>query len=230
MRRIISLFIAVLLLSSMAFAETDIHVTGSATVQLSADYAVISLGVQAREKSVLKAQSQVNETMLKIRAALEVLGIEKQSFSTDSIRISTYYESSRVKVDYYSASQTFMVKTTDLNTIGQLIDTAFANGATALTDISYYASDTSSAQAQAADLAVKDAKAKADVLAKSLGLKITGVSSVSQNTGYSSNLMSNYNFAPEPTLSDDYSPTLVQPNKINVSVSVTIDFIAEEVE
>lgn len=230
MRRIISLFIAVLLLSSIAFAETDIHVTGSATVQLSADYAVISLGVQAREKSVLKAQSQVNETMLKIRAALEELGIEKQSFSTDSIRISTYYESSRVKVDYYSASQTFMVKTTDLNTIGQLIDAAFANGATALNSISYYANDTSSAQAQAADLAVKDAKAKANVIAKSLDLKIIGVSSVSQNTGYSSNLMSNYNFAPEPTLSDDYSPTLVQPNKINVSVSVTIDFIAEEVQ
>ena len=72
MKKILALFIAVFLLAavSSAIAETKITVSGTGEVRVSADTAVISLGVNARDKDVLKAQQNVNETIAAIRKAL----------------------------------------------------------------------------------------------------------------------------------------------------------------
>ena len=231
MRKVLSLILAIMLLSVSAFAETQISVSGSGTVQMRAEYAVISLGVQMRGKTVMKAQSQVNETIQAVRSAMAEFGIEETDISTDRISIYTSYESSRSKVDYYSASQTLQIKVSDLTRIGAVIDAAFGAGANSLGSIDYYANDTKAASDQAAVIAVQDAKAKAEVLAAALGLKITGVQSISQSTGYSSRtLMSNYSFTLEAAAADEYTPTLVQPDKISVSVNVSIVFTAEDAQ
>ena len=47
-------------------------------VRVSADTAVISLGVNARDKDVLKAQQKVNETIAAIRAALIEKGVKEE--------------------------------------------------------------------------------------------------------------------------------------------------------
>ena len=229
MRKMLLIVLALLLAALPALAESQISVSGSGTVQIHADYAVVTLGVQAREKSVLKAQSKVNETIQEVRDALAECGIGETDFSTDRINIYASYEYSRNKVDYYNANHTLQIKVTDLTRIGAVIDAAFGAGATSLSSIEYYANDTAEARNQAAILAVQDARAKADVLAEALGLKITGVESVSQSAGYSSGvLMSNYSFTLDAgAAAEEYTPTLVQPDKISVSVNVNITFTAE---
>ena len=70
MRRILSVFLAALLLltfSSAALADPEITVNGNGEVLVSADVAVISLGVSARDRDVLKAQAKVNEAIAAIR-------------------------------------------------------------------------------------------------------------------------------------------------------------------
>ena len=46
---------------SIEIRETRIAVNGTGEVRVSADTAVISLGVNSRDKDVLKAQQKVNE-------------------------------------------------------------------------------------------------------------------------------------------------------------------------
>ena len=62
MKKLITLFIAlfILLTAVPIMAETKITVSGTGEVRVSADTAVISLGVSARDKDVLKAQQKVN--------------------------------------------------------------------------------------------------------------------------------------------------------------------------
>jgi len=72
MKKMASVLLALVLLLTIAVALADskISVTGTGEVRVSADTAIISLGVNARDKDVLKAQQKVNEIIAAIRTAL----------------------------------------------------------------------------------------------------------------------------------------------------------------
>ena len=72
--RILMIILAAILMltSSLALADTVITVTGSGETQVSADTAIVSLGVNARDKDVLAAQQKAN-------GAIAVLGTFPES-------------------------------------------------------------------------------------------------------------------------------------------------------
>ena len=100
MKKLIALFIALVLTLSaaIALAETKISVNGTGEVRVSADTAIISLGVNARDKDVLKAQRKVNETIAAIRKALIEQGVNEENINTDYIDIYPIYEIGRAHV------------------------------------------------------------------------------------------------------------------------------------
>ncbi len=231
--RKIPVFILVFLFCLSAFAETLISVSGSATVQVSADYAIVRLGVNSREKTVLKAQSKTNSAIANIRAALIKSGLAETDISTERISISAQYDYSSLSrsndVSGYNASQVLLVKVAALDSIGSVIDEAFSAGANTLSGIEFFANDTKDARDDAMRLAVENAKEKASVLAEALGLEIKAVQSLSESHSYSTGSLSNnfdYSMAKAEDL-EDYSPTLVRADKINVNASVDIVFIAD---
>ena len=86
------LALMVLLVGSCALADTEIVVNGTGEVRVSADTAVISLGVSAVDPDVLKAQQKVNETIAAIRAALLEAGVPAEHINTDFINIYAQYD------------------------------------------------------------------------------------------------------------------------------------------
>ena len=68
MKKLIAIIAALVLALSAAtaLADTKITVNGTGEVRVSADTAIISLGVNVRDKDVLKAQQKVNETIAAI--------------------------------------------------------------------------------------------------------------------------------------------------------------------
>ena len=62
MKKYVAIILAAMLMltSSLALADTVITVTGSGETQVSADTAIVSLGVNARDRDVLAAQQKVN--------------------------------------------------------------------------------------------------------------------------------------------------------------------------
>ena len=231
MKKLFVLFIALVMLltAAAAQAESKISVSGTGEIRVSADTAVISLGVSARDKDVLKAQQKVNESIAAIRAALTEQGISEENINTEFINIYvTYdYRDDQEEVEAYNASSTLAIKVTEMDKVGALIDAAFSAGANTLNGISFSASDTSEAKSEALREAVADAKNKADVLAEASGLKITGIESLSEDGVYSyENNVGNV-YAKMAVAETADAGTVVQAAKLIVSASVSITYSAE---
>ena len=232
MRKILALLAAAVLLAacSSAAAETRIAVNGTGETRISADTAVISLGVSARDRDVLKAQQTVNENIAGIRQALLSNGVAEENINTDYMSIYAIYDYNEdvEKVQAYNASTTLAVKVTDMDSVGKLIDEAFAAGANTLNGISFSASDTDEARDESLKAAVGEARAKAEVLAEASGLKITGIETISEGNVYSyDNSVSNFSAKRMEGTADTGYGTVVQAAKLIVSVTVSITFTAE---
>ena len=222
---------AVLLLTaSIALADTKITVNGTGETQVSADTAVISIGVSARNKDVLKAQQKVNETVAAIRKVLMENGVPEENINTDYMNIYAIYdyEGDQETVMAYSASSTLAVKVTEMDSVGRLIDEAFSAGANTLNGISFSASDTEAAGKESLKAAVEEARAKAEVLAEAAGLKITGIETITEGGVYSyENTVGNFSAKMMEEARDTGYGTLVQAAKLIVTANISITFTAE---
>jgi len=226
------LSIALVLLSAAALADTRITVNGTGEVRVSADTAVISLGVNARDKDVLQAQQKVNETIAAIRQALVDHGVRGENINTDFINIYAIYDytGDQEQIVAYNANSALAVRVTDMESVGNVIDVCFAAGANTLNGISFSASDTEKAETDAMKKAVADAKKKAEILAEASGLRITGIEIISEGGVYSyensaGNAYAAKRFDTVETEGD--AGTVVQSAKLIVSAAVSVTFTAE---
>ena len=212
-------------------AESTITVNGTGEIRISADTAVISLGVNARDKDVLKAQQKVNESIAAIRTALIGQGVKEENINTEFINIyAAYdYQNGEEMLAAYNASSTLAIKVTDMESVGTLIDSAFAAGANTLNGISFSASDTEEAESEAMRKAVEDAQKKAEVLAQASGLKITGILTINEGGVYNyENSIGNVNAMRMDTAeAKEDAGTVVQAAKLIVNATVSITFSAE---
>lgn len=236
MKKLFAVIIALVMVMSAAaaLAETQIAVNGNGEVRVSADTAVLSLGVNARDKDVLKAQQKVNEIIAAIRNALIGQGIKEENINTDFINIYPIYDYSgdQEQLAAYNASSTLAIKVTEMESVGALIDVCFAAGANTLNGISFSASDTEEAKAEAMKRAVADAKKKAEIFAEASGLEITGIEMISEGGVFSyqndiGNVYSRAGGMEKAADMDEGAGTVVQSAKLVVSASVSITFTAK---
>ena len=232
MKKLFTLFMVLvfMLTAGAVMAETKITVGGTGDVRVSADTAVISLGVNARDKDVLKAQQKVNETIAAIRTALIGKGAKEENINTEMINIYALYDyqNDQEQLSAYNASSTLAIKVTDMESVGALIDAAFAAGANTLNGISFSASDTEEAKTEAMQKAVADAKQKAEILADASGLKITGIEVISEDGVYSyENNIGNIYDRKMAVAEEADAGTVVQAAKLVISASVSMTFSAE---
>ena len=235
LKKAIGLLVGILVAVSFAaaLAETKITVNGTGEVRVSADTAIISLGVNARDNDVLKAQQRVNETIAAIRNALIKQDLKEENINTDFINIYPVYDYSndQEQLAAYNASSTLAIKVTDMESVGTLIDVCFEAGANTLNGITFSASDTEAAETEAMKTAVTDAKKKAEILAEASGLKITGIESITEDGVYSyqndvGNVYSRAAGMKAAAMEED-AGTVVQSAKLIVSAGVSITFEAE---
>ena len=232
-RKVFALLTAAVLMVSCspALAETKVTVSGTGETRISADTAVISLGVSARDRDVLKAQQTVNESIAKIRQALIDMGVKEENINTDYMSIYAIYDYDEdvEQVKAYNASTTLAVRVTNMDLAGKVIDESFAAGANTLNGISFSASDTDAARDESMKAAVAEARAKAEVLADAAGMKITGIELISEENAYSyDNSVGNFSAKrmEEAAAGTGYG-TEVQAAKLIISVTVSITFTAE---
>ena len=229
MRKVFPFLLALLVvfsLSAAALADSTITVNGTGEALVSADVAVISLGVSARDRDVLKAQAKVNEAIASIRAVLLENGIAKEDIITDYINIYAMYDyrDDQEEVAAYNANSTLAIRVTKMDAVGELIDLAFGAGANTLTGISFSASDTTEAKAEALRAAVRDAQEKAEVLADAAGLSLGKVESIQEGNTYSYERGAG-NFTMNVKATEDAAAgTVIQSAKLIVSASVSITF------
>ena len=230
MRKFAALFLVMILTLSLASALADqtVTVTGSGETLVTADTAVVTLGVNVRKASAPEAQSGANEVIAAIRAALTAAGFREEDVSTGYINLFAVYDYVRdaEQIVVYNASSSLAVKVTDMSRVGEVIDLAFSAGANTLDGVSFSVSDDTAARAEALKAAVADAKAKAAVLAEAAGLGELEIEEIREGSVISFDSGAN-NFALSKVAGTEKAmdaATVVRAAKICVSAAVTVTF------
>lgn len=162
-----------------------ITIQGEGKVSSRPDVVKVTMGVYTEGVTVKDIQKKNADKMNAIIAAVKELGVKGEDIQTESYNISPRYDwtDGKQKLIGYSVSQNIAIKVRDMDKSGDVIAKGGELGANQIGGMSFTIDDPKALEAQARDLAIEDAKKKADVLANKLGLDIARVVSFSENSG-----------------------------------------------
>lgn len=197
---VLAVFLAVEALGALkGLSDTEpvyntISVTGEGEVVAIPDVATLSFAATAESKTVSDAQTQVTERMEAILSGLKGLGVEDKDIKTtdysiqpkyvysSSICSSTYCPPSRQIQDGYTVRHVVSVKIRNTENVGQTITLLGEKKASNVSNVSFEIDDADDLLGEARDLAIADAKIKARLLAKELGVRLIRVIGFYENT------------------------------------------------
>ncbi len=184
------LTLAALFVASTAWA--DVNVSGSGSVSVKPDTAVVSLGVITENKEASTALTANSAAMKKLFATLEDNKIGKDCIHTDQFNISPKYVSVKDKEGNltdklvgYVVTNNVTIKSKDLDNVGKLLDLLVKDGANHVRSVSFTVSKQDDFLDDARTAAMKQARKRAQLYADAGGFKLGRVISVSENTNVS---------------------------------------------
>ncbi|MBM3157850.1 MAG: DUF541 domain-containing protein [Chloroflexi bacterium] len=178
------------LLASGNSQQTGIWVSGTGKVMGAPDVAILTLGVEAQEKTVSEAQSKAAKAMSDIVAALKANGVADKDIQTQwyTISVVTKWDKDTEEqiVVGYRVTNMVTAKLRDINKAGTIIDAvALAGGdLTRVEGISFTIDDPTSYFNQARQEAMEDAEAKAQQMADLAGVGLGKAFYISESGGY----------------------------------------------
>lgn len=199
-----------------------IHVSGSGSASATANQAVVTLGAYTEDPSASEAVEDNAVLMTAVIAAIEDLGIPEDKIKTVSYSVSTDYDWELRRVMGYRVTNMIQVEIDDLDLVGDVIDEATKAGANQVQGITFGLSDdiAEGLQNEAYVLALQDARGKANLIADTLELEITGVLSVSESVYYP---YTPYRAVAEAAFDSGASTPIIE-GSLSVSVSVQVAF------
>ncbi|WP_338749948.1 SIMPL domain-containing protein [Bacillus sp. FJAT-52991] len=149
-------------------------VEGKATVTVTPDQAVITIGVVSEAKNVIDAQQQNSSVSNQIIQALNRSGIPSNDIKTKQYSVRPVYQYTEGKsiLTGYEVRHLLEVQVNQLNQIGTILTIATENGANIIEDITFKTSAPHAAYRKALQLATLDAIGKAKELAKTLRVQL----------------------------------------------------------
>ncbi|MCW4021790.1 MAG: SIMPL domain-containing protein [Candidatus Bathyarchaeota archaeon] len=201
-----------------------ISISGSGSASMQADTASIILGVQTEDKEASEAIVQNAEMMTNVIEAMKALGINEDAMETVSYNVYPVYS----RDDYslivgYRVENLISIETTDISSVGELIDAAAENGANRIQQVSFGVSEEKQEQlrTQAYLSALDDAEAKANLIAEKLGLSLTGIIHVNEGTYQT---YQPYSLKVGLTSSENATPILEGEQSVSVTVNIIYAF------
>lgn len=212
--------------NSVSTQKTDTFtVTGEGKVEISPDVAVVNAGVTASASSVKLAQAELNKKMNAITGAIKKLGIAAADMKTTNYNIypSYDYQSGTQKLTGYTSSSNLTIKVREIDKSSEVIDGATAAGANQVSGVDFQIDDPAKAENAAREMAVKEAKQKAEAAARSAGFTLGRVVNYSESAGgdYPRPLLTRSDMVLEKA----GTPTQVEPglNEIRIQISLSYE-------
>jgi uncharacterized protein len=173
---------------NMGNQQTGIWVNGEGKITVTPDLATITLGVATQSETVAEATAKAADAMQKVIASLKINDVSAKDIQTQnySIQQVTRWDDKNQQqiVIGYSVSNTVVAKVRNLDKIGTTIDAVAEAGGdlTRINGINFSVENPDQYYVQARELAMKDAKAKADQIAKLSGVTLGKVTYVTENS------------------------------------------------
>lgn len=168
---------------TQAIGGTRLDVNASGEVTRAPDIAVVSAGVVTRAASAGSALQQAAARMARVRTALRAAGIEDRDIQTSNISLNPEYRydnNQPPRLTGYTASNTVNVRFRDIASAGKVIDALVAEGANQINGPTLTIDKPEAALDEARAKAVAAGRARADLYARSLGMRVVRVVAVSE--------------------------------------------------
>lgn len=169
--------------------NTGIWVSGVGKMTLAPDLAQLDLGVRVEKESVAEAQSEAARVMNAVVAALVAEGVEEKDIQTTWFSIEPVYqwdkETWQQILVAYRVSNTVRVNIHDIASAGRIIDSATAAGGDymVVNALQFTVDEVESYYTELRELAMADAKAKAEQLALLSGVMLGAPTYISEGGG-----------------------------------------------
>ncbi|HEU5066932.1 MAG TPA: SIMPL domain-containing protein [Sphingomicrobium sp.] len=170
---------------SITGTRLDLNVTGEATRV--PDLAIVNAGVVTRSADAATAIQENAERMDKVIAALKRAGIADRDVQTSSISLNAEYrypENQPPQLTGYTATNQLTVKFHDIRSSGKIIDALVAQGVNQISGPNLTVEHPEQALDEARAKAVAEGRARAELYARSLGMQVVRVVSISESGGY----------------------------------------------
>ena len=203
--------------------EHVISVSGTGRVLLTPNIADLRLGVTTTAKTVEEARAANATSMTAVISALKGLGVADRDVQTTTLSLGPVYDYSKntnpPRLTGYTLTNVVAVTIRDLEVAGAVIDGTMAAGATTLDSITFRVADQTTAEKEAREAAMREARAKAQTLAAAAGVSIDGVASISE-TAAPIPYPVYYGAAAAAVLRDAATPVEAGTNEVSVTVAV----------
>ena len=166
---------------------TLLSVSASADVKRAPDVASIGAGVVTQAADANAAMRANAERMQQVMAAIRAAGIADKDIRTSGINLSPQYryaENQPPAITGYQASNNVDLKVRDLGKLGKVLDALVASGANQVNGPSFEIDQPDAVQDEARRAALDKAQARAQMYAKSLGLRVRRIVSISEGGGF----------------------------------------------
>jgi len=209
--------------------QSGIWVSGTGRVVVIPDLALLSLGVEARARTVQQARDQAATAMDQVMTVLTANGIATKDIQTQYFNIQPEYVwndfAKRQEITGYTVTNTISVKARDMEGLGTLIDRVADAGGdlVRINNISFTTEDPEKYFAQAREAAVKDAMSKAQQFANLTGVTLGKLAYIAE-TGSNMPIVRDYAEAKMLTAGGAVPPTPISPGEIDVTISVQAVF------
>jgi uncharacterized protein YggE len=170
---------------SIAGARLDVSATGEVTRV--PDLAIITAGVVTRQATATAAIQAAANRMDRVLAALGRAGIESRDIQTSNISLNPEYrypENQAPQLVGYTASNQLTIRFRDIRNSGKILDALVSEGANQINGPNLTIDKPEAALDEARGRAVAIGRARAELYARSLGMRVTRVVSVSESGGY----------------------------------------------
>ena len=151
-------------------------VSGEGEVEVAPDRADVGFSVEASEKALADAERIVTESTARLLKLCDTLGIPKSEVRSAQLIVSPQYDggvvSNRPRIVGYFVSRQVDVDLRDLGKLGKLLQGAVETGANRVSGVSFGSTKKDEHQRAALAKAAEDARANAEVLARTLGVKL----------------------------------------------------------
>ena len=182
-------------------SQNVISVSGTGDAYATPDIANISYDISQEEKTVVAAQDSVTKRSNDILAYLKSIGVADKDIKTTNYNIYPHYEyNSRPVICYsgadcppttngqvfigYVVTNSVQVKIRKIADAGSVLAELGARKVTNLSNLNFTIENDEAIKAEARKKAIEDAKQKAEVLAKDLGVSLVRIVSFSEGGNY----------------------------------------------
>ncbi len=208
------------LVTSDSSQQTGVWVTGTGTVAVTPDVAILRLGVEAQAATVTEAQSDAAAAMTEVMSVLNANGVAEKDIQTQWYSIypvRKWIDDTNEQITIgFRVTNTVTAKIRDIGKTGTVIDAVAEAGGdlTRIEGISFTVDDTDAYYDQALEEAILDAMAKAEKIASIANVTLGNPTYISESGGYLS--------TPYPVRGAEATP--ISPGEMEISLTVQIGY------